>query len=255
VVSLSPAKLTRPQSAALVTGLAGEKPLPVGLLEQIIAKSDGIPLFVEELTKSILESGALRDAHMGGVDACTKCYVLISFNPSRSSSTAAKGVNRSVEAAMSGRGVAKNIGAFVLFLVLYIIFSAILHAIFVVGFDNFILRKLLGFLFGSAPYAVYETAADLFASVLAGFLGVATGRMALDAMIKNYSARGVGVGLILWLAANYTLHFIQFPEYTDYSIYIGLVQSAVACVTAWLVFQLPPFATPSPPSNAGAAVS
>jgi predicted ATPase len=59
---LSPAKLTQPQSAALVMGLAGEKPLPVGLLEQIIVKSDGIPLFVEELSKSILESGALRDA-------------------------------------------------------------------------------------------------------------------------------------------------------------------------------------------------
>jgi len=61
VVCLSPAKLTQPQSAALVRGLAGEKPLPVGLLEQIIVKSDGIPLFVEELSKSILESGALRD--------------------------------------------------------------------------------------------------------------------------------------------------------------------------------------------------
>jgi hypothetical protein len=153
--------------------------------------------------------------------------------------------NRSVEAAMSGRGVARNIGAFVLFLVLYTIIAAILHAIFVVMLDDFILRKLLGFLFGGS--AVYETSTDLLAGVFAGFLGVPAGAMALDAMMKNYSVRGVGVAFILWLVANYTLHFIQFPQYTDYTVYHGLVQSAAACVTAWFVFHLPPFTTPSPP--------
>ena len=30
-------------------------------MEQIIAKTDGVPLFVEELTKSVLESGLLRE--------------------------------------------------------------------------------------------------------------------------------------------------------------------------------------------------
>jgi predicted ATPase len=33
--------------------------LPPGLVAQIIARADGVPLFVEELTKSILESGEL----------------------------------------------------------------------------------------------------------------------------------------------------------------------------------------------------
>ena len=42
--------------------LAGGKALPAELLEQILAKTDGVPLFVEELTKSILESGELKDA-------------------------------------------------------------------------------------------------------------------------------------------------------------------------------------------------
>jgi predicted ATPase len=32
------------------------------VLEQIVAKTDGVPLFVEELTKTILESGLLREA-------------------------------------------------------------------------------------------------------------------------------------------------------------------------------------------------
>jgi hypothetical protein len=56
------AQLTRAQSIALVSRLAGGKALPGDLLEQIIQKTDGVPLFVEELTKSILESGALIDA-------------------------------------------------------------------------------------------------------------------------------------------------------------------------------------------------
>jgi predicted ATPase len=32
------------------------------LLEQILTRTDGVPLFVEELTKSILESGELKEA-------------------------------------------------------------------------------------------------------------------------------------------------------------------------------------------------
>ena len=31
------------------------------MLEQIVAKTDGVPLFVEELTKTVLESGLLRE--------------------------------------------------------------------------------------------------------------------------------------------------------------------------------------------------
>ncbi|MBV8870522.1 MAG: hypothetical protein JOY65_14070, partial [Acetobacteraceae bacterium] len=62
VTTLSLSKLTRPQGAAMVSRLAGGKPLPAGLLERILDKADGVPLFVEELTKSILESADLRDA-------------------------------------------------------------------------------------------------------------------------------------------------------------------------------------------------
>jgi class 3 adenylate cyclase len=61
VAALNLSKLTRAQSGAMLTRLAG-KPLPDELIEQILAKTDGVPLFVEELTKSILESGQLKDA-------------------------------------------------------------------------------------------------------------------------------------------------------------------------------------------------
>jgi predicted ATPase len=46
----------------MVSKLAGGKTLPAELLEQILARTDGVPLFVEELTKAILESGELQFA-------------------------------------------------------------------------------------------------------------------------------------------------------------------------------------------------
>jgi hypothetical protein len=60
--ALALTKLTRPQAAAIVSRLSGGKTLPADLLEQILGKTDGVPLFVEELTRSILESGDLTDA-------------------------------------------------------------------------------------------------------------------------------------------------------------------------------------------------
>jgi class 3 adenylate cyclase/predicted ATPase len=46
--------------ADLVTQIAG-KPLPADVISQIIERTEGVPLFIEELTKSVLESGSLRE--------------------------------------------------------------------------------------------------------------------------------------------------------------------------------------------------
>jgi class 3 adenylate cyclase len=62
VTSLTLNKLTRAQSAAMVSKLASGKALPPDLVEEMLIKTDGVPLFIEELTKSVLESTALRDA-------------------------------------------------------------------------------------------------------------------------------------------------------------------------------------------------
>ena len=62
VIAMNLSKLTRAQSAAMVSRVAAAKALPPDLVEQILTKTDGVPLFVEELTKSILESGELKDA-------------------------------------------------------------------------------------------------------------------------------------------------------------------------------------------------
>ena len=62
VGALNLSKLTRTQSAAVVSALTGGIALPRPLLEQILTRTDGVPMFVEELTKAILESGELTGA-------------------------------------------------------------------------------------------------------------------------------------------------------------------------------------------------
>ncbi len=54
-------RLERPQVEALIAHLAGGKALPEEVVEHIVAKTDGVPLFVEELTKMVLESGLLQE--------------------------------------------------------------------------------------------------------------------------------------------------------------------------------------------------
>ena len=53
-------RLSREQVEAMVIHLTGGKTLPAEVVEQVIAKTDGVPLFVEEILKMILESGLMR---------------------------------------------------------------------------------------------------------------------------------------------------------------------------------------------------
>jgi class 3 adenylate cyclase/predicted ATPase len=62
ITTLSMSRLGRRQGADLVARVTGDKPLPAAIVEQIVARTDGVPLFVEELTKTVLESGLLKDA-------------------------------------------------------------------------------------------------------------------------------------------------------------------------------------------------
>ena len=60
VTTLSLARLSRKDASLLAERVSG-KPLPTEVLEQILAKTDGVPLFVEELTKAVMESGLMQD--------------------------------------------------------------------------------------------------------------------------------------------------------------------------------------------------
>jgi class 3 adenylate cyclase len=59
--SLTLDRLSRDLAAALVERVAGGKTMPPQVVDQIITRTDGVPLFVEELTKAVLESGLLKD--------------------------------------------------------------------------------------------------------------------------------------------------------------------------------------------------
>jgi predicted ATPase len=57
VTMLTLNRLARRDRSALVAQIAGGKALPDEVVDQIVDRTDGVPLFIEELTKSVLESG------------------------------------------------------------------------------------------------------------------------------------------------------------------------------------------------------
>jgi predicted ATPase len=50
------------QRAEMIDHVTGGKALPKEIAEQIVDRTDGVPLFIEELTKSVVESGVVTDA-------------------------------------------------------------------------------------------------------------------------------------------------------------------------------------------------
>jgi predicted ATPase len=48
---------------AMIDRVVGNKRIPAGVRQDIIERTDGIPLFVEEMTKSVLEAGTEEEAH------------------------------------------------------------------------------------------------------------------------------------------------------------------------------------------------
>jgi class 3 adenylate cyclase/type II secretory pathway predicted ATPase ExeA len=63
-------RLARAAAQLIVDRITDGKRLPEAVLDEIAVRSDGVPLFVEEMTKAVLESGALLETadayHLGG---------------------------------------------------------------------------------------------------------------------------------------------------------------------------------------------
>jgi class 3 adenylate cyclase/tetratricopeptide (TPR) repeat protein len=59
VSTLTLGRLQRNEVESMVARVTGGRPLPAEVTEQIVVKTDGNPLFVEELTKAVLEAGLL----------------------------------------------------------------------------------------------------------------------------------------------------------------------------------------------------
>ncbi len=56
VTAMTINRLTKRQVGAMIDGVVGNKLLPAGIRQDIIERTDGIPLFVEEMTKAVLEA-------------------------------------------------------------------------------------------------------------------------------------------------------------------------------------------------------
>ena len=61
VTLLSLNRLPPRQRAEMIAHMTGGKALPKEIADQIIDRTDGVPLFIEELTKTVVESGVLTD--------------------------------------------------------------------------------------------------------------------------------------------------------------------------------------------------
>jgi predicted ATPase/DNA-binding winged helix-turn-helix (wHTH) protein len=77
VTMLALNRLDRRDRTALVAQITGGKVLPNEVVSQIAGRTDGVPLFVEELTKSVLESGLLREeAHRYVLDRALPLFAI-----------------------------------------------------------------------------------------------------------------------------------------------------------------------------------
>ncbi|MES2193935.1 MAG: BTAD domain-containing putative transcriptional regulator, partial [Pseudomonadota bacterium] len=61
VTMLPLSRLGRRDSAGIIVGVTRGKALPDAVVEQVLARADGVPLFIEELISALLESGLLRE--------------------------------------------------------------------------------------------------------------------------------------------------------------------------------------------------
>jgi class 3 adenylate cyclase/tetratricopeptide (TPR) repeat protein len=62
VTMLTLNRLPRWQGAEMIAYVTGGKALPKEIFNQIVDRTDGVPLFIEELTKTVVESGIISEA-------------------------------------------------------------------------------------------------------------------------------------------------------------------------------------------------
>ena len=63
--------------AAMIDGVSGNKLIPSNIRQDIIERTDGIPLFVEEMTKAVLEAEGEGEAQRTG----RRCSIAVRCRP------------------------------------------------------------------------------------------------------------------------------------------------------------------------------
>ncbi len=61
ITPLAVKRLPRRQAASLIGGMTRDVPLPGAVVERVVERADGVPLFIEELTKMVLESDLVEE--------------------------------------------------------------------------------------------------------------------------------------------------------------------------------------------------
>ena len=69
VTTISLSRLNQSESADLIAGVSRARIIPDNVVERIVGHADGVPLFVEELTKAVLEGGGRDTGHEYGSSA------------------------------------------------------------------------------------------------------------------------------------------------------------------------------------------
>jgi len=132
---------------------------------------------------------------------------------------------------MSWRGV----GAFLLFVVLYMVISPAVGVIAIYAVDNPAIHKLID-LFGGNN----QTIVGVIAAGLGSLVGMLLAIIAHTAIMEERPARGIGVAFIL-LQAAYALSFLILLSDERELTNPIFVEACVACLVAWVAFRLPPF--------------
>src|SRR6516165_5823816 len=84
VTMLTLNRLPRRQGVEIISYVTGGKALPKEISDQIVDRTDGVPLFIEELTKTVLESGIISEAgdHYALTGAMTPLAIPMSLHAS-----------------------------------------------------------------------------------------------------------------------------------------------------------------------------
>ena len=130
---------------------------------------------------------------------------------------------------MSWRGI----GAFLLFVVLYLVIKPAVGVIAIYAVDNPAVHKLID-LFGGNN----QTIVGVIAAGLGSLVGMLLAIIAHTAIMEERPARGIGVAFILWQAAYALMFLLAGQSELTNPIFI---EACVVCVVAWVAFRLPPF--------------
>jgi len=143
---------------------------------------------------------------------------------------------------MSWRGI----GAFLLFVVVYMVVTPAADVAGYYAVDNPAGRKVID-LFGGHNNA--QAIVGVVATVFGSIVGIAVAMIANTLIMEERPGRAIGVAFILLQVAQSLMFLIALSgelKRADILTDPLLFRGWVACVVAWVAFRLPPFKRPAP---------